>query len=74
MQVERVQDLQSVGDFIQLPEQEWHLNTAGRALYRKACDLADAHMDEGPAPQFEVQYDIIDGQQSNTMAKLVRIR
>lgn len=56
MQVERIEDMK-VGDFIQLPEQEWHLNKAAQAMYGKAQAFAAAYQGEGLAPQFQVQYE-----------------
>jgi hypothetical protein len=56
MQVERIKDM-AVGDFIQLPAGEWHLNHAAKAMYAEAEEAMKAHQGEGPRPQYQVQYE-----------------
>lgn len=55
MQVERIDDMQ-VGDFIQLPQGEWHLNHAAKAIYAEAQAKMAAHRDPSrPSPQYSVE-------------------
>lgn len=68
-QVERVVDME-VGDFIQLPAQEWHLNLAGKALFAEAQALMIAHTGDGPRPQYQVENEPGEG----FKARLERIR
>ncbi|MES2148606.1 MAG: hypothetical protein V4508_02325 [Pseudomonadota bacterium] len=68
-QVERVEDM-DVGDFLQLPAQEWHLNVAAKAIYAQAQALTSAHQGDDPAPQFQVQNEPGPG----FKARLERIR
>lgn len=66
-QVERIEDMQ-VGDYIQLPAKEWHLNVEAKAMYAQAQAVTAAHKGDDPGPQFQVQY------QDKYNSRLERIR
>lgn len=68
-QVERVEDMQ-VGDFIQLPNGEWHTNHAAKAVYATAQKAMREHQGDGLRPQYQVE----SGPKPQYTNRLERIR
>lgn len=56
MQVERIEDMKP-GDYIQLPDGEWHTNHEAKDMFARAQAVICALQGDDACPQYQVQYE-----------------